>query len=86
MEMRVGQITHYYARISVAVVDLEAELKLGDWITILGHTTEFSQRVDSMEVEHHKIESAGEGETIALKVQDYVRKGDLLYKQAANTS
>jgi putative protease len=86
MEMRVGQITHYYARISVAVVDLEAELKLGDWITILGHTTEFSQRVDSMEVEHHKIESAGEGETIALKVQDYVRKGDLLYKQAAKTS
>ena len=86
METRVGQITHYYSRISVAVVNLDAELNLGDWITILGHTTEFSQRVDSMEVDHQKIESAGAGDTIALKVQDYVRKGDLLYKQAANTS
>jgi len=80
MDIRVGIVTHYYSRISVAVVELSAELKLGDKIAILGHTTEFTQTVESMEIEHHKINSAGAGQEIALKVWDAVRKGDLVYK------
>jgi translation elongation factor EF-1alpha len=80
MDIRVGKVTHYYSRISVAVVELSAELKLGDKIAILGHTTEFTQTVESVEIEHHKINIAGAGQEIALKVWDAVRKGDLIYK------
>ncbi|OGO25477.1 MAG: translation elongation factor-like protein [Chloroflexi bacterium RBG_16_52_11] len=80
MDIRVGKVTHYYSRISVAVVELNAELKLGDKIAILGHSTEFTQTVESMEIEHHKINSAGAGQEIALKVWGAVRKGDLVYK------
>ncbi len=81
METQIGKVTHYYNRISVAVIELEGELKLGDLITFLGRSTEFSQPVESMEVNHQKIQSAGPGEEIAIKVRDYVRKGDLVYKE-----
>ena len=80
MDIRIGKVTHFYSQISVAVVELSGELKLGEKIAILGHTTEFTQTVESMEIEHHKITSAQAGQEIALKVWDTVRKGDLIYK------
>ena len=80
MEIRVGKITHYYNRISVAVAELNDGLKVGDKIAILGHTTEFTQTVQSMEIDHKQIDSAGGGQEIALKVWDTVRRGDLIYK------
>lgn len=81
MEIRVGRVTHYYNRIGVAVLELEDRLELGDTILILGRITEFSQPVESMEVNHRKIASAGPNEEVALKVWDYVRKGDVIYKE-----
>ncbi len=80
MEKRIGRVTHYYTRIGVAVLELEDELKLGDMIHIYGHTTDFTQRVDSMEIEHQKVESVGPGADVALKVVDRVRRGDAVYK------
>lgn len=80
MEIQVGRVTHYYNRISVAVVTLSGDLKVGDKIEILGKTTEFSQVVTSMEIEHRKIQSATAGMEVALKVADTVRKGDIVYK------
>jgi putative protease len=80
MEKRIGRVTHYYTRIGVAVLELDDELKVGDMIHIYGHTTDFTQRVDSMEVEHQKVESVGPGADVALKVVDRVRRGDAVYK------
>lgn len=80
MEIQVGRVTHYYNRISVAVLTLSGDLKVGDKIEILGKTTEFSQVVTSMEIEHRKIQSATAGMEVALKVADTVRKGDIVYK------
>jgi putative protease len=82
MEIRVGKVTHYYDRISVAVLDLFGELKIGDTIRIFGRSTDYVQRVRSMEIEHQKIESAGAGTEVALKVVNTVRKGDIVYKLA----
>lgn len=84
MEVQVGRVTHYYNRISVAVLILSGDLKVGDKIEILGKTTEFSQIVTSMEVEHRKIQSATAGMEVALKVADAVRKGDIVYKIVEN--
>jgi hypothetical protein len=80
MDILIGKVTHYYNRLSVAVVELVGELCLGDQIAILGHTTEFTQPVESLEIEHHKIQSAGTGQEVALKVWEAVRAGDLVYK------
>ena len=80
MEIRIGQVTHYYNRIGVAVLLLTGELRQGDTIHILGRTTELSQRVFSLEVEHRRIYSATSGMEIALKVDEPVRAGDKVYK------
>jgi translation elongation factor EF-1alpha len=80
MEIRIGKVTHYYNRIGVAVLELEDVIKTGDTIVFLGHTTDFSQEVTSMEIEHHKIQSAGPGMEVALKVGEPVRSGDELFK------
>jgi hypothetical protein len=82
MEKRVGTITHFYTRLSVAVVQLSGELKLADEIHILGHITDFTQYVNSMEINHAKIEHAGPGMEVALFVEEYVRVGDHIFKIA----
>jgi len=80
MEIKVGQVSHYYNRIGVAVLALTDTLKVGDEIHILGHTTDFNQKVASLEIEHKKVQSFGPGDDVALKVAKPVRKGDIVYK------
>ena len=80
MEHKIGRVTHYYNRLGVAVLELNDELKVGDTIHILGHTTNFSQPVQSLEIEHKKVEGVKPGAEVALKVNDKVRAGDTLYK------
>lgn len=80
MEIRIGQITHYYNRLGVAVLELSDELKVGDMVHIVGHTTDFSQRVESMEIEHRQVQSVGPAVEAALKVVERVRQGDIIYK------
>lgn len=76
----VGKVAHYFTKISVAVIDLVDELKVGDLISIEGHTTNFRQTVESMEIQHKRVERAGAGDSIGLKVTDRVREGDEVYK------
>jgi putative protease len=80
MEKRIGTITHYYTRLSVAVLNLTDEIRLGDEIRIHGHITDLVMSVASLEVDNRKIESAGTGMEVALKVDDHVRAGDGVYK------
>ena len=80
MEIRIGQITHYYNRLGVAVLELSDDLKVGDVVHISGHTTNFSQRVESMQIEHRQVQSVGPGVEAALKVVERVRQGDTIYK------
>ncbi len=76
----VGIITHYFTRISVAVVELKDTLSVGDKILIKGATTNFEQIVESMQIEHENIMKAEAGQSIGLKVKDRVREGDRVYK------
>lgn len=79
-EKEIGQITHYYTKIGVAVVKLTGDLEVGDRIHIVGHTTDLTQTVDSMQIEHEQVEKAAKGQSIGLKVSDHVREGDKVYK------
>ncbi len=80
MESQIGRVTHFYKKIGVAIVELSDSLLVGDTIHISGHTTDLSQKVDSMQMEHQNIEKAEKGQTIGLKVTDEVRVKDLVFK------
>lgn len=75
----IGKVTHYYPKIQVAVVDLKASLKVGDAISFSG-STDFSQTVDSIQVEHQNIPQAKKGDTVGLKVDSPVKPGDAISK------
>jgi len=76
----VGTITHYYDKIGVAIVELSDRLKVGDTIAIEGKTTNFTQKVENIQIEHINVEEAGNGDSIGLKVDQKVREGDKVYK------
>ena len=77
----IGRITHYFDKIGVAVIELDAPLEVGDTIRIIGgESTDFTQEVESMEVEHEKIKKAKKGDSIGLKVKEKVREGYKVYR------
>lgn len=80
MEKLVGKITHYYSRLGVAVLELSGEIRLADEVHILGRITDFTQYVNSLEINHQKIERAGPGTEVALLLEDYARPGDAVFK------
>lgn len=75
-----GKITHYYDKINVAVVELNSPLAVGDLIKISGHDREFTQAIESMQVEHEKIQKAEKGKVIGMKVDQPVKENDLIFK------
>jgi len=76
----VGKVSHYFTKIGVAVIEITGELSVGDEILIEGASTNFKQKVDSMQIEHKNIEKAKKGDSIGMKVKDRVREGDSVYK------
>lgn len=75
----VGKVKHFYPRISVAVIEVLDEIKLGDDILIRGKTTNFKQKVESIQIEHEQVEKAKRGDSIGLKVAERVREGDEVF-------
>jgi len=79
-ESPVGRVIHYYNNIGVAAIEVTDSIRLGDTIHIKGHTTDFEQEVQSMEIEHKPITKAEKGQVVGLKVKDYVRQHDWVYR------
>jgi putative protease len=80
-EELVGTVTHFFKGPSVAVVRVtEGEIALGDRIHFVGHTTDFAETVNSLEVNHQKGERAKAGDEIAIQVVDRARQHDQVYK------
>jgi len=79
-EEKVGVVTHYFGHIQVAAIMLEAELKIGDQIRIKGHTTDFNETIESMQLEHGSIEVGKPGQEIAISVKEHARQHDEVFK------
>lgn len=79
-EVEVGKATHYFSHLEVAAIELSGKLKVGDKVHIKGHTTDFVQVVESMQIEHQSVTEASAGDSIGLKVKEKVREGDTVYK------
>lgn len=78
-EKMVGTVDHFFGHISVAAFKVKAPLKVGDMIHIKGHTTDFIQRVDSMQSNHNEIQMAKKGVEIGIKVKGKCRVGDTVF-------
>ena len=81
-EMQVGKVTHYFSKIGVAVIEItDGSIKVGDEIHIKGHTSDFKQKVHSMQIEHESVHVAEPGQSIGVKVSEPVRAHDIVYKE-----
>jgi hypothetical protein len=79
--VKIGHITHFFSKISVAVLELTAPLVVGDRILVKGPSTDFEQVVESMQIEHKNIQRAEAGQSIGLKTVQHVRERDVVYKK-----
>ncbi len=80
-EARIGRVEKYYSRLSVAVIELTAgPLRLGDMIHVRGSTTDFEQPIESMQIEHERVEQADAGQRVAIQVLAKARPHDVVYR------
>ncbi|MCX5667860.1 MAG: hypothetical protein NTY34_06085 [Candidatus Omnitrophica bacterium] len=78
---KIGQVTHYFPHVNAAAVKLlKSGLKVGDSIYIKGHTTDFKELVQSIQLDHAAIPFGEKGQEIGLLVKSRVRQGDKVYK------
>jgi putative protease len=75
----IGQVIHYWTRLGVAGVELTESLQMDDWVHFRGATTDFQQRVTSMQINHRFVNQAHAGQQVGILVADRVRTGDAVY-------
>ena len=81
MEEEIGCVTHYFPKIGVAVIEvMVGTLKVGETIHVKGHTSDFTQLVESLQLEHQSIPEVKKGGSAGMKVKEHVREGDKIYK------
>lgn len=79
--MKIGKVTHYYDKIGVAIVELDGSLAVGDTIKFVrGGEDLFEQKVESIQIEHEKVDSAKKGEVVGLKTKELVKDGAEVFK------
>lgn len=80
-EKLIGRITHYYSHLSVGIIELtDGELSVGDTVHIKGKHTDFTQSVDSIQIEHQVVSRAEKGKVVGVKVREKVREHDQVYR------
>ena len=80
MEDEIGKITHYFSKIDVGIIKLaKGKLKVGDTIRIKGHTSDLTQEVNSLQMEHEPVDSISAGDEAGLRVKSPVRVKDKVF-------
>ncbi len=75
----IGEVTHYFGGISVAIIKFKKTVDVGETIKLKGASTDFEQKIESMQYEHQDIKSAKKGQEVGIKVTEKVREGDMVY-------
>ncbi len=80
-EQEIGKITHYFGRIGVAAIELtKGSLAVGDTIRVKGHTSDFTQTIDSMQIDGKDVPRAEPGQSVGIKAAEHARPHDVVYK------
>jgi translation elongation factor EF-1alpha len=79
-EVAIGTVEKYFGKIGVAAIRVTSgEMNVGDRIHIKGHSTDFEQTVESMQVEHESVQKAGPGTDVGIKVKEKVHEKDTVF-------
>ncbi len=76
----VGKVTHFFTNINVALIELSDTVKVGENISIEGSTSNFEQKIDSMQINRKDVEGAKKGDAVGIKVRERVRPGDQVFR------
>ena len=80
-EVEIGKVSHYFSKIGVAAIEVTQDcLRVGDTIHIKGHTSDFTQKVDSMQLDNLNVAEAVPGQSVGIKVVDHARQHDQVFK------
>jgi len=79
-EKQIGKIAHYFGKIGVGIIELTDSLKVGDTIHVKGHSDDFTQTIESMQIEHADVKEANAGDSVGTKVTGRVHENDIVYK------
>jgi hypothetical protein len=80
-EVEIGKVTHYFSKVGVAAIQITQDLlRVGDTIHFKGHTTDFTQTIDSMQIDNTSVVEAVVGQAIGLRVIDHAREHDQVFK------
>ena len=76
----IGEVSHYYGHLGVAIVKFKETVKIGETLRFKGAHTDFTQTIESMQYDHKDIDSAKNGLEVGIKVNEKVREGDEVYR------
>ena len=77
-----AEVTHYFPHVNAAVLKIKAgEIRIGDVLLFKGHTTDFKQKVTSMQIDHQPVMIAKKGDDFGVEVKSRVRAGDFVFKK-----
>lgn len=79
-EKEIGTVTHYFGHINVIIIQLQDTLKIGDTIRVKGHTSDFTQKVDSMQIEHVSVAEAKSADAVGIKIEQKSHPKDKVFK------
>jgi translation elongation factor EF-1alpha len=79
VEKQIGRVAHYFGKVGVAAIELEDTLKVGDRIHIKGHTSDWVQVVESMQIEGVEVDQAERGQSVGIRVPEHAREHDAVY-------
>ena len=80
-EVELGKITHYFSKIGVAAIEITQDtLCVGDTIHVKGHTSDFTQKIDSMQIDGKSVAEATIGQSVGLRVSEHAREHDQVFK------
>ena len=83
-DVKIGHVSHYFGKIQVAAIELtDGDLNVGDSIHIKGHTSDFTQTVDSMQIDGADVLQAARDTSVGIRVAEHVRVGDEVFKIGA---
>lgn len=79
-EKPIGEVTHFYNNLGVAIVKFKEAAEVGDTLQFKGATTDFTHKIESMQFDHKDVDKAAKGKEVGIKVDERVRKGDEVFK------
>ena len=80
-EQEIGRISHYFSKAGVAAIELtKGDLSVGDTIRVKGHTSDFTQKIDSLQIDRQSVDKAVPGQSVGIKVAQHTREHDLVFK------